>query len=149
MILEEKLKNRTEEKPFKILGIEHIGIAVDNLDVISNIFGDLLGLNFYAREKVKDQHVITYIYKLGNSKLEFLEAINDISPIYKFIDKKGKGIHHIALKVDDLKAAIEYLNKKEIKLIDKSPKIGAEGLSIAFIHPKSTENVLIELCQSN
>ena len=135
------------ELPFKILGIEHVGIAVDDLTGISDIFGDLLGLKLRSREKIDDQQVITDIYETGSGKLEFLKATDKNSPIFRFIDKKGKGIHHIALKVDNLQAALDYLKGQGTQLIDTSPRIGAEGFKIAFLHPKSTGGILIELCE--
>ena len=135
------------ELPFKILGIEHVGIAVDDLNGISDVFGDLLGLKLRSREKIDDQKVITDIYKTGISKLEFLKATDKHSPIAKFIEKKGTGMHHIALKVDNLQAALDYLKAQGVQLIDTSPRIAAEGFKIAFLHPKSTGGVLIELCE--
>ena len=135
------------KKPFKILGIEHIGIAANDLNGISDIFGDLLGLKLRSREKIDDQQVITDIYKTGSGKLEFLKATGPDSPIAKFIEKKGTGMHHIALKVDNLQVALDYLKEQGIQLIDTSPHIGAEGFKIAFLHPKSTGGVLIELCE--
>ena len=135
------------KKPFKILGIEHIGIAANDLNGISDVFGDLLGLQLSSREKIDDQQVITDIYETGNGKLEFLKATGPDSPIAKFIDKKGKGVHHVALKVDNLQAALDYLQDQDIQLIDTTPRIGAEGFKIAFLHPKSTGGVLIELCE--
>ena len=135
------------ELPFKILGIEHVGIAVDNLNGISDIFGDLLGLKLRSREKIDDQQVITDIYETGSGKLEFLKATDEDSPIAKFIEKKGTGMHHIALKVDNLQAALDYFKGQGVQLIDTSPRIGAEGFKIAFLHPKSTGGVLIELCE--
>ena len=135
------------QKPFKILGFEHVGIAVESLEGISTLFSDILGLEFTKSEEVKDQKVVTDIYKAGNNKLELLKATTPDSPIARFIDKKGEGLHHIALIVDDLQSALDYLSKKGVQLIDTRPKIGAEGLSIAFIHPKSTRGVLIELCE--
>ena len=135
------------ERPFKILGIEHIGIAVDDLNGISDFFDELLGLELLSREKIDDQQVITDIYKTGSGKLEFLKATDPDSPISHFIDKKGEGMHHIALLVDNLTAALDYLKNNGIQLIDKSPRIGAEGFKIAFLHPKSTGGVLIELCE--
>ena len=136
-------------KPFKILGIEHVGIAVENLDGISTIFSDVLGLEFTGSEEVADQEVITDIYQVDNSKLEFLKATSKDSPIARFIDKKSSGIHHIALIVDHLQPALDYLKDQGIHLIDEKPRIGAEGLSIAFIHPKSTSGILVELCEKN
>ena len=133
--------------PFKILGIEHVGIAVKDLNSISEIFGELLGLDLQRREKVDDQQVITDIYHAGKDKLEFLKATSLDSPIAKFLVKRPEGMHHIALIVDNIQSALNYLNENDVQLIDKSPRIGAEGLQIAFIHPKSTGGVLVELCE--
>jgi len=133
--------------PFKILGIEHVGIAVKDLNSISEIFGELLGLDLHRREKVDDQQVITDIYHAGKDKLEFLKATSPDSPIAKFLGKRPEGMHHIALIVDDIQSALNYLNENDVQLIDSSPRIGAEGLQVAFIHPKSTGGVLIELCE--
>ena len=137
------------QKPFKILGIEHVGIAVENLGGISTIFSDVLGLEFTGSEEVADQGVITDIYQVDNSKLEFLKATSKDSPIARFIDMKGSGMHHIALLVDHLQSALDYLQDKGIELIDEKPRIGAEGLSIAFLHPRSTGGILVELCEIN
>ena len=136
------------QKPFKILGIEHIGIAVDDLNGISDVFGDLFGIELRSREKIDDQQVITDIYETGSGKLEFLKGTDENSPLVKFIEKNGTGMHHIALKVDNLQTALDYLNKEGIQLIDKKPRFGAEGFKIAFLHPKSTSGILIELCES-
>ena len=133
--------------PFKILGIEHVGIAVEDLNSISEIFGELLGLDLHRREKVDDQQVITDIYHAGKDKLEFLKATSPDSPIAKFLGKRPEGMHHIALIVDNIQLALNYLNENNVQLIDSSPRIGAEGLQIAFIHPKSTGGVLVELCE--
>ena len=133
--------------PFKILGIEHVGIAVKDLNSISEIFGELLGLDLHRREKVDDQQVITDIYHAGKDKLEFLKATSPDSPIAKFLGKRPEGMHHIALIVDDIQSALNYLNENDVQLIDLSPRIGAEGLQVAFIHPKSTGGVLVELCE--
>ena len=133
--------------PFKIIGIEHVGIAVKDLNSISEIFGDLLGLDLRRREKVDDQQAITDIYHAGKDKLEFLKATSPDSPIAKFLEKRAEGVHHIALIVDNIHAALDYLNKNDIQLIDKSARIGVEGLKIAFLHPKTTGGVLIELCE--
>ena len=135
------------ELPFKILGIEHVGIAVDDLNGISNVFGDLLGLELHSREKIDDQKVITDIYHAGKDKVEFLKATSSDSPIAKFLGKRPEGMHHIALIVDNIQLALNYLNENDVQFIDKSPRIGAEGYKIAFIHPKSTGGVLIELCE--
>ena len=133
--------------PFKILGIEHVGIAVKDLNSISEIFGELLGLELLRREKVDDQQVITDIYHAGKDKLEFLKATSPDSPIAKFLGKRPEGMHHIALIVDNIQLALNYLNENDVQLIDKRPRIGAEGLQVAFIHPKSTGGVLVELCE--
>ena len=133
--------------PFKILGIEHVGIAVKDLNGISEIFGELLGLDLHRREKVDDQQVITDIYHAGKDKLEFLKATSPDSPIAKFLGKRPEGMHHIALIVDNIQLALNYLNQNNVQLIDSSPRIGAEGLQVAFIHPKSTGGVLVELCE--
>ena len=133
--------------PFKILGIEHVGIAVKDLNSISEIFGELLGLDLHRREKVDNQQVITDIYHAGKDKLEFLKATSPDSPIAKFLGKRPEGMHHIALIVDNIQSALNYLIENDVQLIDKSPRIGAEGLQIAFIHPKSTGGVLVELCE--
>ena len=137
------------QRPFKILGIEHVGIAIESMEGIFSIFSDVLGLEFTGSAEVTDQQVITDIYQLDNSKLEFLKATSKDSPIARFIDKKGDGIHHIALLVDHLQPALDYLKDQGVHLIDEKPRIGAEGLSIAFIHPKSTSGILVELCEKN
>ena len=137
------------QRRFKILSIEHVGVALENMERISSIFSDVLGLKFTGSEEVADQQVITDIYHVDNSKLEFLKATSKDSPIAGFIDKKGIGIHHIALLVDHLQPALDYLQEQGVHLIDKKPRIGAEGLSMAFIHPKSTGGILIELCEKN
>ena len=135
------------QRPFKILGIEHVGIAAESLDGLSTIFSDILGLEYSGSEEVIDQQVRTDIYQTGNGKLEFLKATHPNSSIARFIEKKGPGIHHISLLVDNLRAALDYLKDRGINLIDESPRLGAEGLNIAFIHPKSTGGILIELCE--
>ena len=137
------------QRPFKILGIEHVGVAVESMEDISSIFSDVLGLEFSGSEEVADQQVITDIYQIDNSKLEFLEATSKDSPIARFIDKKGTGMHHIAFLVDHLQPALDYLKNQGVHLIDEKPRIGAEGLSIAFLHPKSTNGILVELCEKN
>ena len=133
--------------PFKILGIEHIGIAKRNLDDVYDLFSNILGLQYSSREEVEDQEVITDIYYAGNNKIEFLQPTKSTSPIEKYINKKGDGIHHIALLIDNLQSALNYLNNKGIQIIDHKPRVGAKGLQIAFLHPKSTGGILIELCQ--
>lgn len=133
--------------PFKILSIEHIAIAVNDLLEPSNIFGKLLGIKNSSTEEVKEQKVLTDIYDSGNGKIELLKATSDDSPISKFLNNRGEGIHHIAFKVDDIQSALTHLKSEGICLIDETPRRGAEGLLIAFLHPKSTNGILIELCQ--
>jgi len=136
------------KRPFKILAIEHVGVAIENMEDLSSIFSDILGLECVGSEEIKDQQVITDIYKIGSGKLEFLKATSKDSPIARFIDMKGSGMHHIALLVDHLQSALDYLQDKGIELIDEKPRIGAEGLSIAFLHPRSTSGILVELCEN-
>ena len=132
---------------FKILGIEHVAIAVSSLKEPSKVFGDILGIDNISTEEVVDQKVVTDIFDTGRGKVELLEAISDDSPISKFLEKRGNGVHHIAFLVDNLEIALKDLAESGIDLIDKSPRIGAEGMLIAFLHPKSTGGVLVELCQ--
>ena len=132
---------------FKILGIEHVAIAVSSLQEPSKVFGDILGIDNTSTEEVIDQKVVTDIFDTGRGKVEFLEATSEDSPISNFLEKRGNGLHHIAFLVDNLEIALKDLAESGIDLIDKSPIIGAEGMLIAFLHPKSTGGVLVELCQ--
>jgi methylmalonyl-CoA/ethylmalonyl-CoA epimerase len=127
--------------------IEHIGIAVKNLDEAIKYYENVLGLKCYAVEEVKDQKVKTAFFQIGETKIELLETTDPEGPIGKYIEKRGEGIHHLAFAVNNLPSALNELKEKEIKLIDVSPRRGAEGLDIAFIHPKSTHGVLTELCE--
>ncbi len=126
--------------------IEHIGIAVKNLDYSVKQYEKLLGIKCYAIEKVEDQNVRTAFFKVGNTKIELLEPTSKNSPIYKFIEKRGEGLHHIAFHADDVNNALMKISGLGFNLIDKSAKEGAEGLRIGFLHPKSTNGVLIEIC---
>ena len=132
---------------FKILGIEHVAIAVSSLKEPSKVFGNILGIDNTSTEEVIDQKVVTDIFDTGRGKVELLEATSDDSPISNFLEKRGNGVHHIAFLVDDLEVALKDLAESGINLIDRSPRIGAEGMLIAFLHPKSTGGVLVELCQ--
>ena len=132
---------------FKILTIEHVAIAVEDLEQPADIFGNLLGIKRTSTEKIEDQKVITDIFDTGSGKIELLKAASDDSPIVKFLDKRGQGVHHIAFRVDNLELALKELSDSGVELIDSAPRVGAEGMLIAFIHPKSTKGVLIELCQ--
>jgi methylmalonyl-CoA/ethylmalonyl-CoA epimerase len=127
--------------------IEHIGIAVKNLNEVIKYYEHVLGLKCYAIEEVKDQKVKTAFFMIGQTKIELLESTSDDGPIAKFIEKRGEGIHHISFAAKDLKASLNELKDKQIKLIDENPRKGAEGLNIAFLHPKSTYGVLTELCE--
>ena len=131
----------------KILGIEHVGIAVANIKQDSPFWHLLLKYSENYSEEVEEQKVNTNIFDTGRGKIELLEATSDESPIAKFIEKRGKGIHHICLHVEDIVHAMIELKENGVELIDKSPRIGAEGYLIAFIHPKSTGGVLVELAE--
>jgi len=127
--------------------IEHIGIAVKSLDESIKFYENILGLKCYAVEEVADQKVKTAFFQIGQTKIELLESTDPEGPIGKFIEKRGEGIHHIAFAAKELKSSLEELKTKGIKLIDEKPRPGAEGLNIAFLHPKATYGVLTELCE--
>ncbi|HLW38758.1 MAG TPA: methylmalonyl-CoA epimerase [Brumimicrobium sp.] len=127
--------------------IEHIGIAVKNLEEAIPTYEVLLNTKCYKIEEVQSEGVKTAFFKIGDSKIELLEATNPNSPIAKFIEKRGMGMHHIAFDVDDIQLEIERLLKEGYHLIQQSPKNGADNKLIAFLHPKSTKGVLVELCQ--
>ena len=127
--------------------IEHIGIAVKNLKDSNALFSRLFGESHYKIEEVKSEGVNTSFFKVGENKIELLEATNQDSPIAKFIDKKGEGIHHIAFDVEDINSEIERLKKEGFKVLNEEPKRGADNKLVAFLHPKSVNGVLIELCQ--
>ena len=127
--------------------LEHIGIAVENLEESEKLFAKLLGTPSYKRETVESEGVITSFFKVGNVKIELLAATHSDSPIAKFIEKKGPGIHHLAFEVDNIDAALEQAKLNEFQLIHSEPKAGADKKRIAFLHPKSTNGVLTELCQ--
>ncbi|MGJ8591500.1 MAG: methylmalonyl-CoA epimerase [Aquaticitalea sp.] len=127
--------------------IEHIGIAVKNLSASNKLFESLFGAAPYKIEEVESEGVNTSFFKSGPNKIELLEATNSASPIAKFIEKKGEGIHHIAFAVDDIETEIERLVKEGFIVLNKTPKKGADNKLVTFLHPKSTNGVLIELCQ--
>ena len=127
--------------------IEHIGIAVRDLQDAIKFYEHILGLKCYAVEEVADQKVKTAFFHIGQTKIELLESTDPEGPIGKFIEKRGEGIHHIAFAAKELQASINELKEKGIKLIDENPRKGAEGMNIAFLHPKSTFGVLTELCE--
>jgi methylmalonyl-CoA/ethylmalonyl-CoA epimerase len=127
--------------------IEHLGIAVANLEEAIRYYEEVLGLTCYAIEEVADQKVKTAFFQVGQTKLELLESTHPDGPIGKFIEKKGPGLHHIAFAVNNLEGVLANVKGKGVQLIDEKPRKGAEGLDIAFLHPKSTFGVLTELCE--
>jgi methylmalonyl-CoA/ethylmalonyl-CoA epimerase len=127
--------------------IEHIGIAVSDLDAAISFYEKMLGQKCYNIEEVAEQKVKTAFFKVGQTKIELLQSTDPEGPIGRFIEKKGEGIHHIAFAVEDIEKRLEDASSKGIQLIDSKPRKGAEGLDIAFLHPKSTSGVLIELCE--
>lgn len=127
--------------------IEHIGIAVKDLQKSVRFYEEVLGLKCYSIEEVADQKVRTAFFMAGQTKIELLESTSDDGPVAKFIERRGEGIHHLAFAVNGIEEAIGHAREMGIELIDKEPRRGAEGLDIAFLHPKSTFGVLTELCE--
>lgn len=127
--------------------IEHIGIAVKNLDISNELFSKLFGEPNYKTEVVESEGVKTSFFKVGNNKIELLEATHEESPIAKFIEKKGEGIHHIAFQVDNIEAEIKRLKNEGFVVLSDVTKKGADNKLVVFLHPKTTNGVLIELCQ--
>ncbi len=127
--------------------LEHIGIAVQSLGVSDELLAKLLGKESYKKESVEREGVTTSFYAAGESKIELLEASREDSPIAKFIGKKGEGIHHLAFGVDDIAAEVQRLKKEGFEFISEEPKEGADNKLVVFLHPKSTNGVLVELCQ--
>ncbi len=127
--------------------IEHIGIAVKNLEQSNELFAKLFGKTSYKTESVVSEHVSTSFFIMGESKIELLQATNEESAIAKFIEKKGEGIHHIAFEVDDILTEMKRMEEEGFTLLNKVPKQGADNKLICFLHPKTTNGVLIELCQ--
>ncbi|KAF2341215.1 methylmalonyl-CoA epimerase [Flavobacterium tistrianum] len=127
--------------------IEHIGIAVKNMDEANVLFEKMLGVPSYKMEAVESEGVLTSFFQTGNNKIELLVATNPESPIAKFLEKKGEGIHHIAFDVDDIEAEIARLKNEGFVLINEVPKKGADNKLVVFLHPKNTNGVLVELCQ--
>lgn len=127
--------------------VDHIGIAVSNLEESIKFYEDVLGMKLHGIEVVEEQKVKVAFLPIGDTEIELLESTDKEGPIAKFIEKKGEGIQHIAYRVDDIEKALEEMKQKGIRLIDEKPRYGAGGAKIAFLHPKSTNGVLIELCQ--
>jgi methylmalonyl-CoA/ethylmalonyl-CoA epimerase len=131
----------------KILKIDHVGIAVNGIEESKNFWAQTLGLHFEGAETVAEQKVTTAFFPVGESEVELLESTSPDGPVAKFIEKKGTGFQHIAFRVENIEAALEELKEKGIQLIDQKPRIGAGGAKIAFLHPKATGGVLVELCE--
>ena len=131
----------------KILKIDHLGIAVNSIEDGKNFWSDVLGLSFEGTETVQEQKVTTAFFPVGESEVELLESTSPDGPVAKYIEKRGQGIQHIAFRVDDIEAALQELKEKGIQLIDQTPRHGAGGAKIAFLHPKATGGVLVELCE--
>lgn len=128
--------------------VEHIGIAVKNLAVANTLYHTLLGVPHYKIESVDSEHVNTSFFQLGETKIELLEATADTSAIAKFIAKRGEGIHHIAFEVEDIVAEMQRLKTQGFRLLNEQPKRGADNKLVCFVHPKSANGVLVELCQT-
>ena len=131
----------------KILKIDHLGIAVNSIDEGKNLWTDVLGLEFEGSETVEEQKVTTAFFPCGESEVELLESTAPDGPIAKYLEKKGQGIQHVAFRVENIEEALAELKEKGVKLIDQKPRIGAGGAKIAFLHPKATMGVLVELCE--
>lgn len=129
--------------------IDHIGIAVRSIEKTSELLSNILGLKVAGEENVEEQKVKVAFLPLGDSELELLESTSPEGPIARFIEKKGEGIQHIAFRVDNIEKALEKLKKGGVRLIDEKPRYGAGGAKIAFLHPKGTNGILIELCERN
>ncbi|MFW6148235.1 MAG: methylmalonyl-CoA epimerase [Atribacterota bacterium] len=127
--------------------IDHIGVAVNSLEESLHIFKDILGMKCSGEEEVKEQNVKVAFLPVGESEIELLESTSPDGNIAKYIEKKGEGIHHIAFEVEDLAVMLKKLQEKGVRLIDKEPRYGAGGARIAFLHPKSTNGILVELCE--
>lgn len=133
----------------EILGIDHIGVAVESIDKSKTFWADVLGLLCERIETVAGQKVTTAFFAVGNSEVELLEATSPYSPVAKFIEKRGPGLQHIAFRVVDIEKTLGEIKKKGVRLIDSSPRMGAGGTKIAFLHPEDTDGVLVEICERN
>ncbi len=131
----------------KILKIDHLGIAVNSIDDGKDFWSGVLGLNFEGAETVAEQKVTTAFFPVGESEVELLESTAPDGPVAKYIEKRGQGIQHVAFRVENIDEALAELKEKGVQLIDQQPRIGAGGAKIAFLHPKATNGVLVELCQ--
>jgi len=127
--------------------VDHIGVAVSNLEEALKIYTDVLGLKLHGTEVVEEQKVRVAFMPVGDTEIELLESTDPEGPIAKFIEKRGEGIQHIAFRVDDIEEALEQMRQQGVRLIDEKPRYGAGGARIAFLHPKATGGVLVELCE--
>jgi methylmalonyl-CoA/ethylmalonyl-CoA epimerase len=128
--------------------IKHIGIAVKSIETAAPLYRDVLGMTYEGSEEVTDQKVRVAFFAVGESRIELLEPTSADSPVAKFLEKNGEGIHHIAYEVEDIAAALDRLRQENVRLVDEIPRCGAHGTRIAFLHPKATGGVLTELCQA-
>jgi methylmalonyl-CoA/ethylmalonyl-CoA epimerase len=131
----------------KLLKIDHLGIAVNSIDEGKKFWTDILGLEFKGTEAVEPQKVITGFFPVSESEVELLESTSPDGPVAKYIEKKGQGIQHVAFRVENIEEALQELKDKGVRLIDQKPRNGAGGAKIAFLHPKATNGVLVELCE--
>jgi len=131
----------------KILSVDHLGVATRDINESLKFYTDILGLKLIGTEDVAEQKVRTAFLPIGETEIEILESTDPDGPIAKYIDKNGEGIQHMALRVDDIEVALAELKSKGVRLIDEAPRRGADGTKIAFIHPKATRGILLELCQ--
>ncbi|MBU4345282.1 MAG: methylmalonyl-CoA epimerase [Proteobacteria bacterium] len=131
----------------KVLKIDHIGIAVNSINKGKKFWGDVLGLWLEDSEAMADEKLITTFFPIGESEIELLETTDPDGPIGRYLEKRGEGIHHIALRVENIEEALKELKEKGVRLVDEKPRKGAGGAKIAFLHPKATNGVLVELCE--
>jgi methylmalonyl-CoA/ethylmalonyl-CoA epimerase len=131
----------------KVLKIDHIGVAVQSIEATRKLYQDLLGLEYAGSETVAEQKVTTAFFPVGDTEVELLESTAPDGPIAGYLEKRGEGVQHIAFRVANIEEALAELKAKGVRLIDEKPRIGAGGAKIAFLHPKSTHGVLVELCQ--
>ncbi len=131
----------------KVLKIDHLGIAVKSINEGKKFWGDILGLWLEDSEAMAEEKLITTFFPIGESEIELLETTDPDGPIGRYLEKRGEGVHHIALRVENIEEALKELKEKGIRLVDEKPRKGAGGAKIAFLHPKSTNGVLVELCE--
>ena len=130
-----------------ISGLDHIGVAVSNLDEALKVYERILGLKVEKRRVIEEQKIKTALLLAGDVKIELMEPTDEEGPVARFIKKRGEGMHHIALTISNLEEFLQKIKEKGIALVDEKPRVGVEGYRMAFLHPKSTKNVLIELCE--